>query len=317
MKPGSREASRSATSPVNQPGSAASNGPEDGTGGLVQDQLAADSASDQPETNDLATGSEATSASDSADDAGSDDAGSDAGVHDAGSDDAGVHDAAAPAGAPLRGARSMALSPDREADRALDRQLVERAQRGDAAAFRQLFDRYQRRAVAVALGVVKNKQDALDVVQEAFIKVHRHLGNFQGTSSFYTWLYRILMNLAIDHVRKHKNREVDFDDRVGRAAGDVDGDGTMLPRILDGNPGRTAARKELSEKLQQALADLPDYHRAVIVLREIDGLSYEEMSKVLKVPKGTIMSRLFHARRKMQVALEPYIDGDPGIGDDG
>jgi len=294
---------------VNEPGSAASKGPEDGTGGLVEDQLAADSASDQPETNDLAT----RSGDVGADDAGSDDAGSD----DAGSGDVGADDAAAPAGAPVRGARAMALSPDREADRALDRELVERAQRGDAAAFRKLFDRYQRRAFAVALGVVKNKQDALDVVQEAFIKVHRHLGSFQGTSSFYTWLYRILMNLAIDHVRKHKNRAVDFDDRVGRAAGDVDGDGTMLPRILDGNPGRTAARKELSEKLQQALADLPDYHRAVIVLREIDGLSYEEMSKVLKVPKGTIMSRLFHARRKMQVALEPYIDGDPAIGDDG
>jgi len=303
---------------VNEPGSAASKGPEDGTGGLVEDQLAADSASDQPETSDLTTGGDAASVAGSADDAGSDIAGSDVAVGNvAVGDDAGVDDAAAPAGAPVRGARAMALSPDREADRELDRQLVERAQRGDAAAFRQLFDRYQRRAFAVALGVVKNKQDALDVVQEAFIKVHRHLGSFQGTSSFYTWLYRILMNLAIDHVRKHKNREVDFDDRVGRAAGDVDGDGTMLPRILDGNPGRTAARKELSEKLQQALADLPDYHRAVIVLREIDGLSYEEMSKVLKVPKGTIMSRLFHARRKMQVALEPYIDGDPAIGDDG
>ena len=294
MKPGSREASVAATSPVNEPGPAASNGLEDGTGGLVDDQLAAD-----PMPSEMLGGGEHLA---------------DADEHAAGQ---APGDGALAPEAVVRGARALALSPDREADRELDRQLVERAQRGDGPAFRQLFDRYQRRAYAVALGVVKNKQDALDVVQEAFIKVHRHLGSFQGTSSFYTWLYRILMNLAIDHVRKHKNREVDFDDRVGRAAGDVDGDGGMLPRILDGNPGRTAARKELSEKLQAALADLPDYHRAVIVLREIDGLSYEEMSKVLKVPKGTIMSRLFHARRKMQVALEPYIDGDPAIGDDG
>jgi RNA polymerase sigma-70 factor (ECF subfamily) len=218
-------------------------------------------------------------------------------------------------GAAPRGAR--ALAPEREADRELDRQLVERAQRGDQAAFRQLFDRYQRRAFSVALGVVKNKQDALDVTQEAFIKVHRHLGSFQGSSSFYTWLYRILMNLAIDHVRKHKNRAVDFDDGIGRDALEVEGDGGMLPRILDGNPARTAERRELSAKLQAALAELPDYHRAVIVLREIDGLSYEEMSKILKVPKGTIMSRLFHARRKMQASLDPYIDGDPTIGEDG
>ena len=221
---------------------------------------------------------------------------------------------AAPGG-PVRGAR--ALAPEREADRELDRLLVERAQRGDQVAFRQLFDRYQRRAYAVALGVVKNKQDALDVTQEAFIKVHRHLGSFQGSSSFYTWLYRILMNLAIDHVRKHKNRAVDFDDAIGRDPLEIEGDGGMLPRILDGNPARTAQRRELSEKLQAALAGLPDYHRAVIVLREIDGLSYEEMSQILKVPKGTIMSRLFHARRKMQAALDPYIDGDPTIGNDG
>jgi RNA polymerase sigma-70 factor (ECF subfamily) len=288
MKPGSREASVAATGPVNEPASAASNGPEDSTGGLVDDLLASLPDADAPLPDDggplpdpLPGGERGTG------------------------------------GAPLRGARALALSPDREADRELDRQLVERAQKGDGAAFRQLFDRYQRRAYAVALGVVKNKQDALDVVQEAFIKVHRHLGSFQGTSSFYTWLYRILMNLAIDHVRKHKNREVDFDDRVGRAAADVDGDGAMLPRILDGNPGRNAARKELSAKLHAALAELPEYHRAVIVLREVDGLSYEEMSKILKVPKGTIMSRLFHARRKMQAALEPYVDGDPGIGDDG
>jgi RNA polymerase sigma-70 factor (ECF subfamily) len=280
MKPGSREASVAAPTPVNEPDSAASNGSEDGTGGLAEEQLSAE-------------------------------AGSDALVEGA---DLPVESPDAP---PLRGARALALSPDREADREIDRQLVDRAQRGDQAAFRKLFDRYQRRAFAVALGVVKNPQDAHDVVQEAFIKVHRHLGSFQGTSSFYTWLYRILMNLAIDHVRKHKNREVAFDDGVGRDASEVDGDGGMLPRILDGNPGRNAARKELAGKLQAALAELPEYHRAVIVLRELEGLSYEEMSKILQVPKGTIMSRLFHARRKMQALLESYIDGDPGIGDDG
>lgn len=192
-----------------------------------------------------------------------------------------------------------------------DRVLVERVQSGDHQAFRLLFDRYHRRAYAVAYGVVKNKQDALDVVQEGFVKVHRHIGKFQGTSSFYTWLYRIIMNLAIDQVRRRKNAKgVEFDDRVGRDADEIAGDGTLLPRVLDANPGKTVVRRELLEKIQNALEELPEYHRAVILLREIEGLSYEEMAETLGVPKGTIMSRLFHARKKMQAALSDYMEGD-------
>lgn len=195
-----------------------------------------------------------------------------------------------------------------------DRELVERVQEGDQDAFRILFDRYHRRAHAVAFGVVKNHQDAADVVQDGFVKVHRHIGQFQGSSSFYTWLYRIIMNLAIDHVRRRKNAKgVEYDDGVGREADEIAGDGTLLPRILDANPSKTVIRRELLEKIQAALDELPEYHRAVIVLREIDGLSYEEMSEVLEVPKGTIMSRLFHARKKMQSALSEYMQGDLDI----
>lgn len=205
---------------------------------------------------------------------------------------------------------------DKEASGPHDRELVERIQDGDELAFKELFDRYHRRAFAVAFGVVKNKQDALDIVQDAFIKVHRHIGNFQGSSSFYTWLYRIVMNLSIDHVRRNKKgKDLDYDDKVGRDTGTVAGDGTMLPSILDGNPGKTVLRRELSEAIQSALQELPDYHRAVILLREVEGLSYEEMAKVLEVPKGTIMSRLFHARKKMQAALSTYLAGDLKIED--
>lgn len=201
-------------------------------------------------------------------------------------------------------------------DRERDRKLVERVQKGDQRAFRELFDQYNRRAFAVAIGVVKNKQDALDVVQEAFIKVHRHIHNFQGSSSFYTWLYRIVMNLSIDHVRKAKRvRDLDYDDGVGRDAGNVAGDGALLPTVLDGNPRKAVMRRELSEAIQAALEQLPEYHRAVILLREVEGLSYEEMAEILKVPKGTIMSRLFHARRKMQAALADYLQGDMVIED--
>ncbi len=187
---------------------------------------------------------------------------------------------------------------------------VQRAQAGDHAAFRLLFDKYHRRVYAVALGVVKNPQDARDVVQEAFVKVHRHLGNFQGASSFYTWLYRITMNLAIDHTRRKKTaRNVDYDDSLHREDEGNDPH-NLKPAYGGAEPGKTLSRKELAEKIQGALATLPEYHRQVILLREVEGLSYEEIAKVMKVPKGTIMSRLFHARRKMQAALADYVDGE-------
>jgi RNA polymerase sigma-70 factor (ECF subfamily) len=197
-------------------------------------------------------------------------------------------------------------------ERERDRLLVERAQTGDHAAFRQLFDRYHKRAYSVAYGVLKNRHDAMDVVQEGFVKVHKHLASFQGSSSFYTWLYRIVMNLAIDQLRRRKtSRPVEYDDAIAR-----EGDGTneaILPRMADANPRKAAIRRELIEKIDAALAELPEYHRQVILLREIEGLSYEEMAEVLEVPKGTIMSRLFHARKKMQAALAGYVDGDMDI----
>lgn len=193
-------------------------------------------------------------------------------------------------------------------DRERDRALVARAQRGDQRAFRELYDRYHKRAYAVAFGVLKNKHDALDVVQESFVKVHRHLDGFQGSSSFYTWLYRIVMNLAIDQLRRKKTaRPVEYDDAIDREGALADEH--VLPRMLDANPRRTVIRRELMARVEAALATLPDYHRQVIVLREIEGLSYEEMAEVLDVPKGTIMSRLFHARRKMQVALQDFVEG--------
>lgn len=208
-------------------------------------------------------------------------------------------------------ARHRATPEDREADRL----LVERARGGDHAAFRTLFDKYHKRAFAVAYGVLKNRHDALDVVQEGFVKVHRHLGNFEGTSSFYTWLYRIVMNLAIDSLRRRKtSRPVEYDDAIRRDSdGGVGTDDTIMARMLDANPRKAAIRRELVAKIDAALAELPDYHREVILLREIDGMSYEEMAEVLDVPKGTIMSRLFHARKKMQAALAEYIDGDMDI----
>jgi RNA polymerase sigma-70 factor (ECF subfamily) len=177
-----------------------------------------------------------------------------------------------------------------------DRELVESARGGDREAFRTLFERYNRRAYALALGIVRQADDALDVVQDAFIKAHKHLDKFEGTSSFYTWLYRIVMNLAIDHLRKHK-RTVELRD------GDDVSDDSLLPQLLGGNPGRALMDKEIRDRIDRALAELSDNHRSVLVMRELEGLSYEEMAKVMACSKGTIMSRLFHARKNMQRML--------------
>jgi RNA polymerase sigma-70 factor, ECF subfamily len=225
-----------------------------------------------------------------------------------------------PPGPSAAGAKSVnaeappASEPTREARKHHeDDAIVERARTGDRAAFQELFEKYHRRAFAIALGVVKRPEDALDVVQDAFIKVHKHIATFQGSSSFYTWLYRIVMNLSIDHIRKAR-KVTEWGDDMQRE--DDAGDGTLSPRMPDENPSKAVVRRELSAKIMQALDTLPEYHRAVIILREVEGMSYEEMAQVLDVPKGTIMSRLFHARRKLQEQLTPYLEGDLDIVDD-
>lgn len=182
---------------------------------------------------------------------------------------------------------------------------MERAKTGDGGAFRQIFERYRRRAYALALGVVHNPDAALDVVQESFLRAHRHLDGFEGNASVYTWLYRIVMNASIDHLRKYgKNRTVDYDDAVAHLESEAPADAAaLMPQMLRGNPAKEIARAEIREKIDEALAQLSPNHRAVLIMRELDGLSYEEMAKVMKCSKGTIMSRLFHARKNMQRLL--------------
>jgi RNA polymerase sigma-70 factor (ECF subfamily) len=187
-----------------------------------------------------------------------------------------------------------------------DHDLVLAARKGDRDAFRTLFERYHRRAYALALGVLRHADDALDVVQDAFVKAHKYLDKFEGNSSFYTWLYRIVMNLAIDHLRKHRRiKPVEFDEaRLEEATSDEG----LLPRILGGNPGRALLDKEIRKRIDAALDELSENHRAVLVMRELEGLSYEEMAQAMGCSKGTIMSRLFHARRNMQKRLLDLLD---------
>ncbi len=182
-----------------------------------------------------------------------------------------------------------------------DRELIVLAQRGDKTAFRRLVERHQRRAFAIAMGLVRDENDARELVQEAFLRVYRGLDSFQGTSSFFTWLYRIVTNLAIDLMRKPGRKEAELVESEHTVADEAEI--PLVSRFDGADPLDVIRRREIASRIQAALDALPPYHRGVIVMREVEGLSYEEMAQAMGVSKGTIMSRLFHARQKLQRAL--------------
>ena len=218
---------------------------------------------------------------------------------------------------PLAEAPSKTRPPVSDLSELDDEVLVQRAQDGDRRAFKVLMERYQRRVYAVAFGFLRNQEDALDVVQEAFIKVHRYIGKFQGNSGFYTWLYRIVANLCIDHLRRAKrHRDVEFDDRIRHDEREAHA-GTDLTHLTQlGDPREMLRRKEILAAVHESLDHLSDKHRAVIIMREFQGMSYEEMAQAMECSKGTIMSRLFHARKNMQRLLQqrlgPMFEGTFG-----
>jgi RNA polymerase sigma-70 factor (ECF subfamily) len=183
---------------------------------------------------------------------------------------------------------------DRTAESERDRALIVRAQSGDGAAFRELVERHRRRAFAIAVGLVRDEEDALEIVQEAFLRVYRGLSAFNGAASFFTWLYRIVKNLSIDLMRRPAwQRELALDEAEV-------GFDTCVDEM---DPASALRQREIGERIAAALEALPPYHRGVIVMREVEGMSYEEMAEAMGVSKGTIMSRLFHARKKLQRTL--------------
>jgi RNA polymerase sigma-70 factor (ECF subfamily) len=198
-------------------------------------------------------------------------------------------------------ARRASNRAERRREAEVDRGLVERAQQGDREAFRQLVQRHQRRAFAVAIGMVRDENDAREIVQEAFLRVYRSLDRFQGGSSFFTWLYRIVTNLSIDLMRKPARREKELLDNP--SISEEDEVFPFISRIDGADPIDVMRRREIASRIQQALDALPPYHRSVILMREVEGMSYQEMADAMEVSKGTIMSRLFHARQKLQRAL--------------
>ena len=186
-----------------------------------------------------------------------------------------------------------------------DIELVAAAKSGDADAFTALVVRYQRKVYAVALGIVKDPDQAWDISQEAFVRVHGHIAEFKGDSSFSTWVLRITSHLAIDSIRRERpSRKQDVDDLHEADLGDA-GEG-ILSTALGNDPSANLLRRELAGRMQAALDRLPEIHRTILVLRELEGLTYEELAERLGIQKGTVMSRLFHARRKMQAELARY-----------
>ncbi len=188
-----------------------------------------------------------------------------------------------------------------------DSELVSLARDGDRKAFKLLVQRYQQRVYGIAYGIVRNEEDALDISQQAFIKVHKHLPRFQGTSSFYTWLYRIVVNLCIDHKRRAaRSMTVDYDDALDHEGG-VASVNSAIAESPFRDPAKELAGSELRRELGRAMDGLSEKHRQVILLREIEGLSYKEIAEVLDISVGTVMSRLHHARHNLQSALRRYL----------
>jgi len=177
-------------------------------------------------------------------------------------------------------------------------ELISRCQEGDQEALREIFNQYRDRVYRIAYGVVRHREEALDIVQEVFVKLFRSIENFKGKSTFYTYVYRTAMNTAIDHARKFKkSTSLSFEDEAER----------YLPDSAEKRPDQAAMHKELGEKLKEALSKLPDDQRAALIFREVEGLSYQEMAEAMGCSIGTVMSRLHYGRKKMQQLLEPYV----------
>ncbi|WMS88592.1 RNA polymerase sigma factor RpoE [Pleionea litopenaei] len=173
-----------------------------------------------------------------------------------------------------------------------DQALVERVQQGDKHAFDLLVKKYQHKVFSLISRLIRDPADIADVAQEAFIKAYRALPNFRGESAFYTWMYRIAINTAKNHLvasgRRPPDSDIDASDAEQYANGDA---------LRDlGSPERLALRDELKQRVFESIEGLPEELRAAITLREMEGMSYEEIADVLECPVGTVRSRIFRAR---------------------
>ncbi|OGA23394.1 MAG: RNA polymerase sigma factor RpoE [Betaproteobacteria bacterium RIFCSPLOWO2_02_FULL_67_26] len=189
-------------------------------------------------------------------------------------------------------------------DREVDQQLVERAQRGDKKAFELLVSKYQRKLARLLSRFIRDATEVEDVTQEAFIKAYRALPAFRGDSAFYTWLYRIGINTAKNYLvamgrRAPTTTDIDSEEAEGYETSD---------QLRDLNtPESELASRQIAETVNQTLGELPEELRTAITLREIEGLSYEDIANIMNCPIGTVRSRIFRAREAIAVKLRPML----------
>ena len=189
-------------------------------------------------------------------------------------------------------------------EREVDQELVERVQSGDKRAFDVLVGKYQHKIISLITRYVSDHAEAMDVAQEAFIKAYRAIDRFRGDSAFYTWLYRIAINTAKNHLvaqsRRPPQSDVDAQD-----AEQFQVDSRLKEQ---GSPEHDVLREEIEQTIHRAIADLPEDLRVAITLRELDGMSYEDIAKTMDCPIGTVRSRIFRAREAIDARLRPLLD---------
>jgi len=183
-------------------------------------------------------------------------------------------------------------------------ELVKRARKGELTAYDELVRRYQERIYATIYHMTANHEDANDLAQEAFIKAFRALRSFKGGSSFYTWVYRIAVNKTINFLKQRRSRvHMSLNDLDFNAEHDPD----LVALVSDKTPRREATLTELQEKLNTAMQKLSEPHRLVVTLHDVQGLSHEEVAKIMDCNIGTVRSRLFYARQQLQAYLSDYL----------
>ena len=191
-------------------------------------------------------------------------------------------------------------------ERELDHELVRRVQQGDSRAFDLLVRKYQHRIVGLIGRYIADWSECQDVAQETFLRAYRAIGNFRGDAQFYTWLHRIAVNTAKNHLVSHNRRpptdDIDIDDAEQFASG---------MRLRDNDtPERELMRQQMEQTVMRAVEALPEELRTAITLREVEGLSYEEIAARMDCPIGTVRSRIFRAREAIEQELKPLLDGD-------
>ena len=180
-----------------------------------------------------------------------------------------------------------------------DEELVKRVKAGDIDAFEDIIAKYEKRVFGVIYNMLKNDNDIEDIAQDVFIKVYRNIDKFKGNSSLYTWIYRITTNMCLDYMKKNKSM-IYIDEKVQLDDSEVDLQLTSKEKLQD----ELYEEKEMNQKLNKAIDKLPDKQKAMIVLRDIKGLSYDEISEILEIKLGTVKSQINRARLKLKEILE-------------